>query len=1737
MESKPTRNVSCSNCSQIFSVRDPLHPRGLRCPFILHCGHSVCENCIRSSLRNTDQVICGICKHISTAAHQHTDVRLDFPLNIYLVGVFAARHWGQEPEDSKVTFVPSGSSSTHKASTSKGMQQNHKRDICAECVEQTAKWKCHQCEVLYCDHCFTVVHKAAKALSKHKKSALDEACQQPEFEQPVCDDHPLQKIEFFCKDCSKFVCSHCVICLHQGHGVITKKQKNEAGVAELDDAREKAAEVLKRLLHTQKKVGEVLMVPTTGKKLTPVEQEVTRHFVYLHGALQLLEQNLMERLRCAKTETKHSLDLVVNELNSNIKHVRQLLEEAVAAKDPANINKVELSSITDKLQAVQQLPIHLVTSDGNNADTLIRFVVDESFLTQINNHCQLEIHAASSYSLVKTEDLPPDYVLELIDEDTESDTVMLASSRASSVSAISEATSQDMEQADPNRSYRSTNSTSSKNATFSTNAVKGSSDIVTVCHVRDPSSFYVHRVADRMTLESFCSQLSKHVHTFSTPPQSVLKDGLYMVQYQEDKKWYRARVRSVLPSSSENTEEKLVDILYIDYGNTEVIPCTRLRCIPPVFAHTPAMALHCSLFELVPCNDKWSQEAVGTFAVMVNSRRVRMVVMEHSADTYQVDLCQLPGDAENSEVPVSVRDALVFLEYASLVAQTEPKVTLPQRTVEYFQEKDFKKGDAVDVVVSHVDSPHSFYVQRLGEHARYLTSVMKDMNTEYTNAGNKGLIYAPQVGMPCAAQYTVDKRWYRAKIIALPGNKMVEVFYVDYGNQELMAWNQIRKLHSRFLRLPAQAIHCSLNDIVPSQQQWTPAVKEYLMKVTARKILYLYVDEVQTRQLKVTLYESQADVDVCINALLVREGYGTSVGASSSFVEYHKLDGVPHPPLSGTKRTQSRFTKKKPVANVKAQCLSNAGDMTDPKESEADKYKVAEDPLLLEVKVLSCLSPSCIYVALCAQEEKMNDLMRELQEYYATSNSYIDNWEVNNKCCAFSVKYKQWYRAIIVDLKLPNQQVKVFLKDIAEVEVVPLTNLQLLDPKFLTLHDGAIKCHLAGVRAAGDKTEWPGVACEYLRDQIAEYPYIFITKKGEIENWSLPVELWVKKMKPGGPLEPAQEEWHILNKKLVDQGFAIPIRGESEVQSIPSLQVLKELYEQSREANENNVAYWLPLSVQTDDVIKTESGEVAADVNGSGSVTDTENETIAEQEEESQSFARTDWLPAEPVSQKTFIATPTYVDDDGFIYLHDTEKSGETLRIIGNAFYLRFNSSRPKPHDLYWFVGQLCIAQYHADEKWYRGKVVGVNDDRTVKVAFVDYGNIEDCKASDMRKNVYMDDIPIQCHKCQLDRIKPVSDDGKWPLSTLDFIHTTIVEKQCEVTVKQEPKIGQPLVISLLGPGNIDIGELLVRLQFAIYVRAPEFDMASNSETGMSDDEASVIIEGEDDAEVIVENEETEVTAEVEEETGSSAEDREEAEVSNEDPDDKEGGNSERNVSDVTSPEGDEHLEWNALIEKEQELQKIATGNILHYKQLELPYNDTIAVEVTAILSATEVIIHPCKVKGSELLEMKERFERLTEDLQKEAQSQPLIKKPYIGQPCCARYTADDRWYRASVLSVEPREAKQLKIQYVDYGNVEYQPRDKVHILKPEWTAVPVQGIRCRMWHIQRPDDWDPKVLFPKLMECLFHPPLLAKIKAQQPLLQVQLFTSDGSKLILQPLVDAGLLIVEKEEQSVCDTV
>jgi hypothetical protein len=70
---------------------------------------------------------------------------------------------------------------------------------------------------------------------------------------------------------------------------------------------------------------------------------------------------------------------------------------------------------------------------------------------------------------------------------------------------------------------------------------------------------------------------------------------------------------------------------------------------------------------------------------------------------------------------------------------------------------------------------------------------------------------------------------------------------------------------------------------------------------------------------------------------------------------------------------------------------------------------------------------------------------------------------------------------------------------------------------------------------------------------------------------------------------------------------------------------------------------------------KTESSDMDSDG---------DSKADAEEEEEPLPPAQSDWLPPVPVTKNKFLATPTYVDDNCFIYLHDTEKS--KLRAVCN---------------------------------------------------------------------------------------------------------------------------------------------------------------------------------------------------------------------------------------------------------------------------------------------------------------------------------------------------------------------------------------------------------------------------------------------------------------------------------------
>ena len=66
-------------------------------------------------------------------------------------------------------------------------------------------------------------------------------------------------------------------------------------------------------------------------------------------------------------------------------------------------------------------------------------------------------------------------------------------------------------------------------------------------------------------------------------------------------------------------------------------------------------------------------------------------------------------------------------------------------------------------------------------------------------------------------------RWYRGKVQHIEigqGTKLVDVFFVDYGESVLMSCKDVQPLPSHLERTPFQAVECCLVDIECVDQEW-----------------------------------------------------------------------------------------------------------------------------------------------------------------------------------------------------------------------------------------------------------------------------------------------------------------------------------------------------------------------------------------------------------------------------------------------------------------------------------------------------------------------------------------------------------------------------------------------------------------------------------------------------------------------------------------------------------------------------------------------------------------------------------------------------------------------------------------------------------------------------------------------------------------------------------------------------
>lgn len=227
-----------------------------------------------------------------------------------------------------------------------------------------------------------------------------------------------------------------------------------------------------------------------------------------------------------------------------------------------------------------------------------------------------------------------------------------------------------------------------------------------------PTDFYV-QLENPQQLET----IGKYYESSGTvmDRSSVKVGAICVAQFSEDQKWYRARVTSVLNDG--------VDVQFVDYGNTEVVPFENVKELTEDFSKLPIQATHCAL--KVNKKADWTEEEMQAFTDEA-AGPLQMHVLERKGDLYLVNLMKIVDGAPSSYI----ND--LFCE------KKEEPLAVVAPTID-FAPLDFKwKEQAVELYSEHVISmtwlrdPHRFYCQFDSEEEKF-RAMMVDLQVDYEN--------------------------------------------------------------------------------------------------------------------------------------------------------------------------------------------------------------------------------------------------------------------------------------------------------------------------------------------------------------------------------------------------------------------------------------------------------------------------------------------------------------------------------------------------------------------------------------------------------------------------------------------------------------------------------------------------------------------------------------------------------------------------------------------------------------------------------------------------------------------------------------------------------------------------------------------------------------------------------------------------------------------------------------------
>ncbi|CDW57997.1 TUDOR and SNase domain containing protein [Trichuris trichiura] len=113
------------------------------------------------------------------------------------------------------------------------------------------------------------------------------------------------------------------------------------------------------------------------------------------------------------------------------------------------------------------------------------------------------------------------------------------------------------------------------------------------------------------------------------------------------------------------------------------------------------------------------------------------------------------------------------------------------------------------VLVTDIQPNLRFFVQYFDQ-GEVLEKMMNDLRADMASSLSPTSSYEPKKGQLCAALFSCDKQWYRARVENIKSYDQFDVIYIDFGNRETRNATQLAPLPPAYANHPPGAKECAL---------------------------------------------------------------------------------------------------------------------------------------------------------------------------------------------------------------------------------------------------------------------------------------------------------------------------------------------------------------------------------------------------------------------------------------------------------------------------------------------------------------------------------------------------------------------------------------------------------------------------------------------------------------------------------------------------------------------------------------------------------------------------------------------------------------------------------------------------------------------------------------------------------------------------------------------------------------